>query len=518
MKHLFIASIAAGCSAILLQAAPPAGYYDSFEGKCGAELKAAAKAKVRKHTVVSYGDDTWDAFRSTDVRVVDGKECWWDMYSSNNVPVSSGHPGMNIEHSVANSCWGGAKNDAYKDLFHLNPSDATANNRKSNFPLGIVVGTPTWTNGITTVGHPAAGTCDGAKNVYEPHDMYKGDFARVYFYIFTVYDDISWGTYSDNRDAMYDCSDYPSLKPWAYRMLLEWNAKDPVGEKETDRNDAIYAIQKNRNPFIDIPDLADYIWGDKKDTPFHYDPDNYPVDPDNPDKPDRPDNPDTPGNPGTWELVCDAEGLDDSHKYILVDSKLGYGMTAELNGKFISPSATPAEISEGVISSVPADFATVTLASSGSGYAIGLSNGADDTPQYICSTSSKTITLSDSPSADGAEAQVRIAADGTATISYGGAGNLCYNASAPRFTTYTSSGQVPLSFYRLVETSEGSVGEIPSDLWPEVWADGGVLHVPAGASVYDLWGRMVSDSRETALPSGIYIVARPGSKPLKVAL
>ena len=41
-------------------------------------LKAAVKAKVRKHTVISYGDDTWDAFRETDVREVDGRLCWWD--------------------------------------------------------------------------------------------------------------------------------------------------------------------------------------------------------------------------------------------------------------------------------------------------------------------------------------------------------------------------------------------------------------------------------------------------------
>ena len=101
---------------------------------------------------------------------------------------------------------------------------------------------------------------------------------------------------------MYDCSAYPSLKPWAYGVLLEWNAKDPVGEKETGRNDAIYGIQKNRNPFIDIPDLAEYIWGGKKDTPFHYDPDNYPVDPEEPGEPDVPDNPDDPVTPGRGSL------------------------------------------------------------------------------------------------------------------------------------------------------------------------------------------------------------------------
>ena len=60
------------------------------------------------------------------------------MYSSNNVPVSSGHGGMNVEHSVANSWWGGTKNDAYKDIVHLNPSNADANSRKGNFPIGEI--------------------------------------------------------------------------------------------------------------------------------------------------------------------------------------------------------------------------------------------------------------------------------------------------------------------------------------------------------------------------------------------
>ncbi len=217
MKHIFIYPMAAVCAAFSVHAAPPQGYYDSLEGKCGAEPQGGRQGegaqahgdKLRRRHVGRFPRDR--RARSGRKALLVGY-----VYSSNNVPVSSGHPGMNIEHSVANSCWGGSKNDAYKDLFHLNPSDATANNRKSNFPLGIVVGTPTWTNGVTVVGHPAAGDCGGAKNVYEPHDMYKGDFARVYFYIFTVYDDISWGAYSDKRDAMYDCSAYPSLKPWAY--------------------------------------------------------------------------------------------------------------------------------------------------------------------------------------------------------------------------------------------------------------------------------------------------------------
>jgi hypothetical protein len=56
-------------------------------------------------------------------------------------------------------------------------------------------------------------------------------------------------------------------------MLLRWSANDPVSEKEIKRNNAIYAIQGNRNPFVDYPGLEQYIWGNKKDMAFSYD--NY---------------------------------------------------------------------------------------------------------------------------------------------------------------------------------------------------------------------------------------------------
>ncbi len=249
-------------------AAEPAGYYNSLNGKKDIELKKAVKAIVVNHTAISYSSGTWTAFHDTDVRYVNGTLCWWDMYSSNNVPVSSGHPGMNVEHSVANSWWGGTKNDAYKDLVHLNPSNSDANSRKSNYPLGEIA-TRTWDNGVTFIGKPATGTCGGAQYVYEPAAEYKGDFARVFMYMFTVYDDISWKT--SNTNWMYNTASDLLLKPWAYEMLLKWSANDPVSQKERDRNDGIYKHQKNRNPFIDHPELAEYIWGSKRGQTFYLD-------------------------------------------------------------------------------------------------------------------------------------------------------------------------------------------------------------------------------------------------------
>lgn len=275
MKQRFFASIALLAALSALHAEVPENYYAILEGRCGAALKTAAKvAGNTGREPVSYGDGTWRAFKETDTRVVNGQLCWWDMYYPGAVSVESGHPGMNIEHSVPNSWWGGIVNDAYKDLFNLNPSDEIPNGWKRNYPLGVVEEIKVtgsgeiYDNAYTMVGRPASGASGGATWVFEPCDEFKGDFARTYFYMFTVYDDIEWLTDRSDRNYMFDGSNYPTLKPWAYRMLLEWARMDPVSEKETERNEAIFRIQKNRNPFIDNPDLAEHIWGDAKSTPF----------------------------------------------------------------------------------------------------------------------------------------------------------------------------------------------------------------------------------------------------------
>ncbi len=261
-KFIFAASIV---TAIFAQAEIPAGYYDSLSGKKGEELKTAVKAVAfpEEFSRVRYGDDTWEAFRNTDVRIINGVTIWWDMYSNNMVPTET-HRGLNIEHSVANS-WFGAKDakDAYADLIHLNPSNEAANNKKDNLPLGEVA-TIAWQNELVKIGAPKAGTAGSASKVFEPADEYKGDFARAYFYIFTVYDGENWKT----DQPMYKYDAVATLEPWAVDLLCRWAANDPVDSKEIKRNEEIFKIQKNRNPFIDYPELIEHIWGGKKDVAF----------------------------------------------------------------------------------------------------------------------------------------------------------------------------------------------------------------------------------------------------------
>lgn len=63
-------------SALKADAGYPSGYYDSLEGKCGAELMEAVKNVAKNHKVISYGESTWSAFRYTDVITIDGVDYW----------------------------------------------------------------------------------------------------------------------------------------------------------------------------------------------------------------------------------------------------------------------------------------------------------------------------------------------------------------------------------------------------------------------------------------------------------
>ncbi len=489
----FLFSVLCLGAAAAAGAGVPEGYYDILDGKRQADLKKAVRQAAAAHTVVQYGTSTWEAFESTDTRMVRDRLCWWDMYSNEHVAVSNGHPGMNIEHSVANSWWGGVKNDAYKDLFHLNPSDGTANNRKSNYPLGIVY-QEEWTNGVTTIGRPEAGTHGGATKVYEPADCYKGDFARAFFYIFTVYDDMTWSDQPD-RNFMYDLSDWSALRPWAVEMLLEWAKNDPVDTKEVARNEAIYAIQHNRNPFIDYPDLAEYIWGELSDSEFYRElqPEYEPAPAPEP-VITEPENPYGPSLEGVWERVVADDMITDSDRYVAVSVKDRFGMTPALStakARYLLPTADRVEVNaDNRIEAANPDLAVLMLEPSGSEWLVKVYDGEGVFRGYLYSNAAKDLTVSEY---EASPVTISVLPEET-RINFGSStGDLQYNASSPRFCTYTSTGQQDIFLYRLMENGPSSVGTLPV-------TDG-------EAPVYDLMGRRVDPS---ALTPGMYI--RKGRK------
>lgn len=241
----------------------PAGYYSSLNGKSEGELKTAVYNLIHNFTKVSSYSDLPRYFQRTDV-YPDSKR-WWDMYS--DIPLyAPSFSGLNREHSFPKSWWGGSQTvGAYVDLNHLYPSEMKANTAKSNYPLGEVDQDKAikFQNGVCYVGYPARGQGGGAGYVFEPNEEYKGDFARTYFYMATCYQNLTW-----KYKYMVDQNLYPTLTPWAVNLLLKWHRDDPVSQKETDRNEEVYKIQGNRNPFIDMPELAEYIWGSKKGDKF----------------------------------------------------------------------------------------------------------------------------------------------------------------------------------------------------------------------------------------------------------
>ena len=243
----------------------PAGYYDDANGLTGSELKTALFNIISSHTTISY-DDIWTTFESTDKKS-DGTV--WDIYSSCTYNFGDDQCGnyaqecdcYNREHSFPKS-WFNDASPMYSDLFHIYPSDGYVNGRRSNYAYGEV-SNPTYTssNGCK-LGQNTFGDYTGT--VFEPADEYKGDLARTYFYMVTCYEDrvASWETNNSNGDAMLDGTTYPCFEPWALQLLLKWHHEDPVSQKEIDRNNAIYQIQGNRNPFIDHPEYVCLIWED----------------------------------------------------------------------------------------------------------------------------------------------------------------------------------------------------------------------------------------------------------------
>lgn len=268
MKYNRLLTLISCICTLYTYAAAPEGYYSSLNGKNGEDLKNAIHKLVRPHTKLTYSS-LWNYFPQTDAypEKINNRTLVWDMYSDNwnsrNYWYYGGTRGLNREHSVPKSWWNSPSNvEAYEagtDIMHLFPSDGDANSAKSNYPLGEVNTSLSvkFNNGVSIVGYPSI-SGSSTNFVFEPDDEYKGDFARVYFYMATCYQDYTW-----KYTYMFNNSSYMTLNQYARELLMKWHKNDPVSEKERARNDAVYSIQGNRNPFVDDPNLADYIWGNK---------------------------------------------------------------------------------------------------------------------------------------------------------------------------------------------------------------------------------------------------------------
>ncbi len=118
-----------------------------------------------------------------------------------------------------------------------------------------------------------------SRTVFEPQDSDKGDIARAIFYMAARYNFYSGSDedgidsnnpnlvitdaeYDTNGNGSYVCSESNPGQMGIIRDLLVWNRLDPPDEWEIHRNNLVYSnYTNNRNPFIDYPEWAEYIWG-----------------------------------------------------------------------------------------------------------------------------------------------------------------------------------------------------------------------------------------------------------------
>lgn len=251
----------------------PNGYYYNAVGKHDEELMSSLEGIIYDHTTLGY-NELWDCYPSTDM----GDDGYYiDMYSTCKYNQFSNHvgtasfvgQGLNREHSFPKSWFGGEVYPMYTDLMMIIPTDGYVNQRRSNYPYGVCNGSDVivYTNeelGVTMLGKLGKSTYNGyTDKVFEPDDEYKGDFARIYFYMVTCYkSEVSSWPGCDMLD--YTNNQYKAFSDWSMQMLLEWHRADPVSPKELNRNEGVYLKQGNRNPFIDHPELAEYIWGTKQ--------------------------------------------------------------------------------------------------------------------------------------------------------------------------------------------------------------------------------------------------------------
>ncbi|MGE1114755.1 endonuclease [Priestia megaterium] len=227
-------------------------YYRTAAEKTGNSLKTELHNIIDHHTELSYSA-VWEALKKTDEDP--------DPANANNVILlytgrsqakstnGGGVDDWNREHVWAKSHGDfGTAMGPGTDLHHLRPTDVSVNSTRGNLDFD---------NGGTEHSEALGNYFDS--DSWEPRDEVKGDVARMLFYMAVRYE----GDVSDEPDLELNNTVNNGTAPYHGKLsvLLQWNAQDPVDDRERRRNDIVYSdYQHNRNPFIDHPEWVNEIW------------------------------------------------------------------------------------------------------------------------------------------------------------------------------------------------------------------------------------------------------------------
>ena len=258
----------------------PNTYYDDVENLMGNDLLLGLHDLMFEthETYTSYDDVGANGYQK-DLDPYPGKDGYIIGFYSHRAIKADWDKGntYNREHVWAQSLSGKTTSDGDNlygtsgggaDMHHIRPEVSGLNSSRGNKLFGEVSNGSTWDGYIEgdLISYYSG-------NVFEPHDEVKGDVARIVMYMYMHY---NTRTYLGGNAATYNERYTDNNKPLiitniiaksnaedCFNLLLEWNELDPVDNIEETRNEAASKYQGNRNPFIDHPEYAEYIWGDQ---------------------------------------------------------------------------------------------------------------------------------------------------------------------------------------------------------------------------------------------------------------
>ncbi len=248
---------------ILTSKAQPFDYYSSTPGLEGTTLKDSLHEIIKSHVEYHYSS-VKQIIRIADEDPVNPDNLilfytGWSIPKTNFASVLDSLNYWNREHVWAKSHGDfGTDPGTGTDAHAIRPVDNTVNSARSylDFDNG---GTEYLDAGIPT-------GCYKDGDSWEPRDDVKGDVARIIFYMATRYEGTNGEIDLEVVDAV---NTYPDPEHGKLSTLLQWNLQDPPDEFEKNRNEVVFNWQHNRNPFIDYPEFAEYIWNSVSASPVY---------------------------------------------------------------------------------------------------------------------------------------------------------------------------------------------------------------------------------------------------------
>jgi endonuclease I len=250
----------------IAHAQAPVSYYSTANNLADTNLKAALNKIIENHREFNYtssSTDVWDILKETD-RDPNNAENVLLIYSGISVDAAqeyNNNKGWTREHVWAKSRgdFGTAKGPG-TDVHALRPLDNTMNSIRNNRSFDNCT---VCINVSDKWGNITNSKKDNNNWTFEPRNEVKGDVARMLFYMATRYEGFNNEPDLELTEMSLEQRNNEPLHG-VLSTLLIWHQQDPVDDWERNRNNIIFLnYQKNRNPFIDYPELVAHIWGTK---------------------------------------------------------------------------------------------------------------------------------------------------------------------------------------------------------------------------------------------------------------